>query len=233
MLFAEYFRRMPERGRSGSLIPEKAYRLKVFRDPSVFYREGALTERNAEVTLVLDASMSRMNVQEIIASEAYIMAESLEKIHIPVPVLERLKNTQEKNCGRIFRFFSGGWNRDGLAFRALLSLLDAERGEKEQLLIVLTDACPNDDMPALMDPSGRALKEYEGVTAVSDTEKAVHDLRKAGIRTAAVFFGSVSHLENVQQIYGKEYVRIRKLNRIADAAQDLIRMTLQEMTLQI
>jgi nitric oxide reductase activation protein len=112
-------------------------------------------------------------------------------------------------------------------------LLEAERGEKEQLLIVLTDACPNDDMPALMDPSGRALKEYEGVTAVSDTEKAVHDLRKAGIRTAAVFFGSVSHLENVQQIYGKEYVRIRKLNRIADAAQDLIRMTLQEMTLQI
>ena len=244
LLFAEYFRRMPERGRSGSLIPEKAYRLKVFRDPSVFYREGALTERNAEVTLVLDASMSRMNVQEIIASEAYIMAESLEKIHIPVrvltfrtirgiTVLERLRNTKEKSSGRIFRFFSGGWNRDGLAFRALGSLLEAERGEKEQLLIVLTDACPNDDMPALMDPSGRALKEYEGVTAVSDTEKAVHDLRKAGIRTAAVFFGSVSHLENVQQIYGKEYVRIRKLNRIADAAQDLIRMTLQEMTLQI
>ena len=76
---------MPERGRSGSLIPEKAYRLKVFRDPSVFYREGTLTERNVEVTLLLDASMSRMNVQEIIASEAYIMAESLEKIHIPVP----------------------------------------------------------------------------------------------------------------------------------------------------
>jgi nitric oxide reductase activation protein len=188
--------------------------------------------------------MSRMNVQEIIASEAYIMAESLEKIHIPVrvltfrtirgiTVLERLRNTKEKSSGRIFRFFSGGWNRDGLAFRALGSLLEAERGEKEQLLIVLTDACPNDDMPALMDPSGRALKEYEGVTAVSDTEKAVHDLREAGIRTAAVFFGSVSHLENVQQIYGKEYVRIRKLNRIADAAQDLIRMTLQEMTLQI
>lgn len=244
LLFAEYFRRMPERGRSGSLIPEKAYRLKVFRDPSVFYREGTLTERNVEVTLLLDASMSRMNVQEIIASEAYIMAESLEKIHIPVrvltfrtirgiTVLERLRNTKEKSSGRIFRFFSGGWNRDGLAFRALGSLLEAERGEKEQLLIVLTDACPNDDMPALMDPSGRALKEYEGVTAVSDTEKAVHDLRKAGIRTAAVFFGSVSHLENVQQIYGKEYVRIRKLNRIADAAQDLIRMTLQEMTLQI
>ena len=84
LLFAEYFRRMPERGRSGSLIPEKAYRLKVFRDPSVFYREGTLTERNVEVTLLLDASMSRMNVQEIIASEAYIMAESLEKIHIPV-----------------------------------------------------------------------------------------------------------------------------------------------------
>ena len=58
LLFAEYFRRMPERGRSGSLIPEKAYRLKVFRDPSVFYREGALTERNAEVTLVLDASQN-------------------------------------------------------------------------------------------------------------------------------------------------------------------------------
>ena len=244
LLFAEYFRRMPETDRSGSLITEKAYRLAVFRDPAVFSREGTLTERNVEVTLLLDASMSRMNVQEIIASEAYIIAESLEKIHIPVrvmtfrtfrgiTVLERLKRAGRNGSGNILRFFSGGWNRDGLAFRAVRSLLTGDGREAEQLLIVLTDASPNDDLPAVMDPQGRIVKEYEGVIAVSDTEKAVHDLRKAGIRTAAVFFGSAAHLENVQQIYGKEYVRIRKLNRIADGAAELIRMTLQEMTPQI
>jgi hypothetical protein len=244
LLFSEYFRRMPETGRAGCLMPERAYRLAVFHDPSVFAREGSLTEKNVEVTLLLDASMSRMNVQEIIASEAYIIAKSLEKIHVPVRVmtfrtirgitiLEQLKRTDQRDAGRVLRFFSGGWNRDGLAFRAVRSLLTEDGEEKVRLLLVLTDACPNDDIPAVMDPSGRIVKEYEGVIAASDTEKAVHDLRKAGIRTAAVFFGSAAHLENVQQIYGKEYVRIRKLNRIADAAADLIRMTLQEMTLQI
>ncbi len=263
LLFEEYFRRMPETGRSGTLITEKAYRLAVFQDPSVFAREGTLTERDVEITLLLDASMSRMNVQEIIASEAYIIAKSLERIHIPVQVmtfrafrgitiLERLKRADRSGCDDVLRFFSGGWNRDGLAFRTVRRLLCEESGassggagaatgvggaavggsEKERILIVLTDACPNDDMPAVMDSSGRIVKEYEGVTAVSDTEKAVRDLRKAGIRTAAVFFGSASHLENVQQIYGKEYVRIRKLNRIADSTAELIRMTLQEMTPQ-
>ncbi len=244
LLFSEYFRRMPETGRAGCLMPERAYRLAVFHDPSVFAREGSLTEKNVEVTLLLDASMSRMNVQEIIASEAYIIAKSLEKNHVPIRVmtfrticgitiLEQLKRTDQRDAGRVLHFFSGGWNRDGLAFRAVRSLLTEDGEEKVRLLLVLTDACPNDDIPAVMDPSGRIVKEYEGVIAASDTEKAVHDLRKAGIRTAAVFFGSAAHLENVQQIYGKEYVRIRKLNRIADAAADLIRMTLQEMTLQI
>ena len=244
LLFSEYFRRMPETGRAGCLMPERAYRLAVFHDPSVFAREGSLTEKNVEVTLLLDASMSRMNVQEIIASEAYIIAKSLEKIHVPVRVmtfrtirgitiLEQLKRTDQRDAGRVLRFFSGGWNRDGLAFRAVRSLLTEDGEEKVRLLLVLTDACPNDDIPAVMDPSGRIVKEYEGVIAASDTEKAVHDLRKAGIRTAAVFFGSAAHLENVQQIYGKEYVRIRKPNRISDAAADLIRMTPQEMTLQI
>ena len=244
LLFSEYFRRMPETGRAGCLMPERAYRLAVFHDPSVFAREGSLTEKNVEVTLLLDASMSRMNVQEIIASEAYIIAKSLEKNHVPIRVmtfrticgitiLEQLKRTDQRDAGRVLHFFSGGWNRDGLAFRAVRSLLTEDGEEKVRLLLVLTDACPNDDIPAVIDPSGRIVKEYEGVIAASDTEKAVHDLRKAGIRTAAVFFGSAAHLENVQQIYGKEYVRIRKLNRIADAAADLIRMTLQEMTLQI
>ena len=244
LLFAEYFRRMPETDRSGSLIADKAYRLAVFRDPAVFSREGTLTERNVEVTLLLDASMSRMNVQEIIASEAYIIAKSLEKIHIPVRVmtfrtfqgitiLERLKRAGRNGSENVLRFFSGGWNRDGLAFRAVRSLLTGDGKETERILIVLTDASPNDDLPAVMDPYGRIVKEYEGVIAVSDTEKAVHDLRKAGIRTAAVFFGSSAHLENVQQIYGKEYVRIRKLNRIADGAAELIRMTLQVMPAQM
>ena len=95
------------------------------------------------------------------------------------------------------------------------------------------DAGMSGAQAAVLEDIPKVMKEYEGVIAVSDTEKAVHDLRKAGIRTAAVFFGSSAHLENVQQIYGKEYVRIRKLNRIADGAAELIRMTLQEMTAQM
>lgn len=73
------------------------------------------------MTLLLDASMSRVNTQEIIASEAYVIAKSLQDAKIPVQVaafrslrgytsIEVLKGFSEKDCSRVFSFYAGGWN---------------------------------------------------------------------------------------------------------------------------
>ena len=70
------------------------------------------------VELLLDASQSRMNSQERIAAEAYIVTRSLINCHVPVSVtafrslrgylvLQELKSAEEKDCGIILEFIRG------------------------------------------------------------------------------------------------------------------------------
>ena len=92
-----------------------------------------------------------------------------------------------------------------------------------RLLLVLTDASPNDTV------RGSAFgKNYEGNAAVEDAADAVKKLRADGIRTAAVFHGSTSHLENLYRIYGKEYIRVQSLQQFSGSVVDLMRMALSE-----
>ena len=88
---------------------------------------------------------------------------------------------------------------------------------------VLTDASPNDAVQ-----ESAFGKNYEGNTAVEDAADAVKKLRADGIRTAAVFHGSTSHLENLYRIYGKEYIRVQSLQQFSGSVADLIRMALSE-----
>ena len=71
-------------------------------------------------------SMSRLYSQEKIAAEAYVIASSLERIHIPLEILsyrtirgftviEKLKESVEKNPESVLGYTAGGWNRDSLA----------------------------------------------------------------------------------------------------------------------
>ncbi|MBR3232508.1 MAG: hypothetical protein IKF75_07525, partial [Lachnospiraceae bacterium] len=82
-----------------------------------------------------------------------------------------------------------------------------------------------DAMPIASSGHGMG-REYEGAAAVKDAENAVKLLRKNGVLTAAVFYGTAGHLESVSQIFGKEYVRIRSLNQLADGAAALLKRTL-------
>ena len=63
--------------------------------------------------------------------------------------IEVLKGFSEKDCSRVFSFYAGGWNRDGLAIDAIGYLLreEAEKTGHKQLLLVLTDGNPNDSAP--------------------------------------------------------------------------------------
>ena len=239
-IFASYFKHIPEDARSGRIRPEAAWRLPVLDDTMVFLKDGEETDPEICVDLLLDASQSRMHSQEVLSAEGYIIAKSLEKIHVPVrvcafrsirsyTVLEILKDWKDHDCRGLHRYFAGGWNRDGLAIETLARLNDAPQMQgRQRILLVLTDGSPNDSTPL---PSSGLLmeREYEGEAAVKSAQDAVKRLRENGVRVGAVFHGNTSHLENVHRIYGHAYVRIQKANQLAQGVSDLLLMLLREM----
>ncbi len=239
-IFSSYFKHLPEVSRAGRVRPETAYRLPLLNDARVFLKDGEDTEPEICVDLLLDASQSRMHSQEVLAAESYIIAKGLDKIHIPVrvcafrslrgyTVLEILKDWRDQDCRGLLRYFAGGWNRDGLAIEALGRMDDdAPMQGRQRIMLVLTDASPNDSTP--IPSSGLFMeREYEGEAAVSSAQSAVRRLRSAGVRVGAVFHGNSSHLENVHRIYGHAYVRIQKASQLAQGVSDLLLMLLREM----
>ena len=239
-VLSSYLRTIPEPARSGCISPEKAWRLPLLQDSRVFLKNGEEIEQEIYVDLLLDASQSRRNMQELLAAEAYVVAKALTNLHIPVrvsafrsirghTVLDILKPSTQTDCRGTLRFYAGGWNRDSLALKLLGHLDDdpALHG-KQRLLLIMTDASPNDSSPIAA--TGRWLpREYEGAAVVDLTEKAVRDLRAAGIRVGAVFHGTSIHLEDLNRIYGHAHVRIRKPSQLAQGFSDLLLLLLREI----
>ena len=238
-VFCSWLRAEPVPSRSGRLRSEAAYRIPLFSDTKVFQKNGEELDNPISVTLLLDASRSRMNSQERIASEAYIITESLRLCHVPVSVLcfrslrgftilEELKKETDADPEGTLRYYAGGWNRDALALKAtgFVQRQKKEPADRLHVLLVFTDASPNDSYPiASLSRSGIPC---EGSAAAALTREAVAALRDDGMPTAAIFHGSTAHLENVSSIYGKDYVRIRSLQQFAGAAGDLLENILRE-----
>ena len=163
------------------------------------------------------------------------MAQSLAACGIPVrvssfsslrgyTVLRVLKGFADKNLQNINRYFASGWNRDGLALRAAGDLLQFAPGPAPRhLLIVLTDASPNDSRRI---PLGCA---YEDAAGVADTAAQVRALQRMGIRVSAVFMGEDSSAGAAAQIYGKNMARIRGMDQLARAAGRLIQNEIREL----
>ncbi len=112
----------------GRLDPVRAWRMPVVHDPDVFEKQRPEREMPLDVTLLLDASASRMQMQEQLAAEAWILAEALKNCHVPAAVwnfrslrgytvLEKMKDFSERDCAHLFHFYAAGWNRDGLGLR--------------------------------------------------------------------------------------------------------------------
>ena len=112
----------------GRLDPVRAWRMPIVHDPDVFEKQRPEREMPLDVTLLLDASASRMQMQEQLAVEAWILAEALKNCHVPAAVwnfrslrgytvLEKMKDFSERDCAHLFHFYAAGWNRDGLGLR--------------------------------------------------------------------------------------------------------------------
>lgn len=230
-----------ERSRSGRLDSPRVWRAAVLEDGNVFLRDVATCKPGFSVDLLLDGSASRMHCQEAIAAQGYILAESLGRCGVPVrvtsfcslrgyTVLRVLKGFADKNENqKIFNYFAAGWNRDGLALRAAGDLIKSAP-EGRHLLLLLTDASPNDSHripPGEGNPFGR---EYAEQAAVKDTTQEVRALQRRGIRVAAVFMGNNYSAPDAAAIYEKSMVRIQGIDQLATAAGALIRQEIQELT---
>ena len=100
---------------------------------------------------------------------------------------------------------------------------------RDSLLILLTDASPNDSRripPSPNDPLGR---DYGGSAGVEDAAAEVRALQRKGLRVSAVFMGEDSSAADASRIYGKNMARIRGMDQLARAAGRLIQNEIREL----
>ena len=227
--------------RQGFLDGTKVWREPILRDDRVFLRADEEPHPGFTVDLMLDGSASRLHCQETIAIQGYILAKSLATCGIPVrvtsfcslrgyTVLRILKDLGDKNGERkVFDYFAAGWNRDGLALRGAGELMRSAPADKH-LLILLTDASPDDSHKIL--PSGKVplSRDYDGQAGIDDTADEVRALRAQGVRVAAVFMGENESIPAANAIYGRDLARIRRIDQLAAAAGRLIQTEIQELS---
>ena len=227
--------------REGRLDGTRVWRAPVLHDGRVFLRKDEESRAGFTVDLMLDASASRLHCQESIAIQGYLLAKRLASCGIPVrvtgfcslrgyTVLRVLKDFGDKNGEhRVFDYFAAGWNRDGLALRGMGELMKSAPADKH-LLILLTDASPNDSHKIL--PSGKIplSRDYDGQPGIDDTAAEVRALRAQGIRVAAVFMGENTSVPAANAIYGRDLARIRRIDQLAAAAGRLIQDEIRELS---
>ena len=247
-IIQSYAQPLPETSRAGRLNASRAWRMKAVNDPYVFTRPGDQIENDLSVDLLLDASASRLGSQSVIAAQAYIITSSLQKCGIPVQVsafrslrgytvFQILKDYKEKDVRKLSAYYAAGWNRDGLALRAAATQMrrqnvnNAVYGSENtgRILIILTDAHPDDSTKMPPDDGSPFMREYDGYAALMDTAQTVQQLRREGVHVAAVYLGTNTYMENVHTIYGKEFVRIQKIEQLAAGVSELLQMILREM----
>lgn len=222
----------------GRLDPVRAWRMPIVHDPDVFEKQRPEREMPLDVTLLLDASASRMQMQEQLAAEAWILAEALKNCHVPAAVwnfrslrgytvLEKMKDFSERDCAHLFHFYAAGWNRDGLGLR--LAAEELLHGDRKHILIVLTDASPDDSTrlsACEKYPFGAA---YEGRPAVDDAADAIAEMCTQGILVYGLFLGRTENLGNLSLMYGHHQVRIHDISQLARAAGEIFTKAVEEL----
>ena len=219
--------------RAGRLQPQLAWRAAALEDEQVFLRRRPDQPDELSVEILLDGSASQNLQQEKLATQAYLIAESLTRCHIPVrvsffcsvsgcTVLRILRDFghPEEN-GACFDYTAAGWNRDGLALRAMGWLMRRST-QQHRLLLLLSDASPNDDQRIPIGSLPLGGHSYTGKRGVEDTAAEASVLRRQGIAPVCIFTGSDQELSSAHRIYGAAVERIPTAGWLADAVSRLL-----------
>ena len=229
----------PIKANTGSLNGRTVWRAEKFGDEAVFRKNEHSDAGNLCVDILLDASTSQKNRQEIISSQGYIIAESLAQCHIPCRVMSFCSMTgytilrtfreygKPHDNRKIFDYVSNGCNRDGLAIRAAHFLIQNAPYENK-LLIVLSDVKPN-DVIKIHSTYNEAPQPYEAFAGLTDTALEVRRARADGISVICIFTGNDEDVPSAKMVYGKDFVRIQSFDRLADTVGTLIQNQIKDM----
>lgn len=219
------------RSNAGQIEAARIWRALYLDDDRVFDKILRGDTGNITVDICLDASTSQIHRQEVVAAQGYMIATALTRCGIPTKVysfqsmngylivnLYRDYRETDKN-EEIFRYFTSGANRDGLAVRLAAGFMK-DNHAAHRILILLSDCRPN-DVIKMRSVSGTYV-DYATDAAVEDTAAEVHKARMEEITVLGVFTGEDENLACARRIYGDGFVRIRELSQFADAVGSLI-----------
>ena len=211
----------------GKINGGKIWQALYVDNPRVFEKKEQEDKSGFSVDIMIDGSSSRKNSQEFIAAQVYVLAKSLERCNIPCQiysycsirgytVLRIFKDYSEQKAGKeIFKYVAAGNNRDGLALKGAGHLMEYSPKEK-RILVVLTDASPQDDQSA-MEGAFYKNNEYTDELAIKDTEKEIHNLKSNNIQVIGIFMGSERGTIAAKEIFGKDFVKIETIHQFSDA----------------
>lgn len=211
----------------GKINGGKIWQALYVDNPRVFEKKEQEDKSGFSVDIMIDGSSSRKNSQEFIAAQVYVLAKSLERCDIPCQiysycsirgytVLRIFKDYSEQKAGKeIFKYVAAGNNRDGLALKGAGHLMEhSPKGKR--ILVVLTDASPQDDQSA-MEGAFYKNNEYTDELAIKDTEKEIHNLKSNNIQVIGIFMGSERGTIAAKEIFGKDFVKIETIHQFSDA----------------
>ena len=229
----------PVRANSGALEGGRAWRALHLNDERVFIREEQNDVGDLSVDILLDASTSQKNRQEIVSNQGFVIAESLDRCNIPCRVmsfcsmtgytiLRIFRDYREHGANdRIFEYVSNGCNRDGLGIRMAHHLMQKQSCD-HKILIVLSDAKPN-DVVRMRPKESDEFVNYEMQQGIRDTAFEVRSARADGIAVICVFTGDDEDVPSAKLIYGRDFARIQSLDKLADTVGMLLQNQIKNM----
>ena len=230
----------PSKAKSGKLTAGKIWRALYLQDDKIFIKNLQEDMGNLTVDLLLDGSASQIYRQEKIATEGYIIAESLTRCHIPVriysffnmenyTIINLFRDYKEDNKNNnIFHYYAAGYNRDGLAIRTALYKIKDSISENK-ILIILSDGKPNDTQSIPTDRLFTTHHEYTDAIGINDTAQEVRKGLQMGISILCVFTGRDEDLPAAKKIYGHHLAHIPSPERFADTVGVLLQNELNQL----
>ena len=224
---------------SGRLNTPLVWRGELLDDENIFLKTEHSDMGELCVNILLDASTSQKNRQEIISTQGYIIAESLSRCNIPCRVISFCSMTgytilriyrdysRLQDNRAVFDYVSNGCNRDGLAVRASHYLMKDDPYENK-LLIILSDVKPNDVVRIHPSADTEAV-QYEARAGLRDTALEVRRARSDGIAVVCIFTGDDEDVPSAKLVYGKDFVRIQSFDRLADTVGRLIQNQIKNL----
>ena len=221
--------------KTGKLNPALVWKALYLNNNKIFEKQVVEGSGNISVDILLDASASQIHRMDTVSTQGYIIAKALDNCHVPVRVwgyssmngytvmnLYRDYNETSKN-NEIFRFFTTGANRDGLALNALIEQMKKNTAS-HRVVIWLTDIKPND----MLEVKGKS-RNYSGDIAVEDMTELVHKAKLENIYVLCAFTGDNADLPNVQKIFGRSFVKVKSLDNFASLVGNMLQAEIRRM----